>query len=335
MLGILTPIPARSSFLGVRGRRGDGFALTPSRSGRVAGMTTQSLPSYWQLRTMRLALPGVGTAFRRPLVMGIVNATPDSFSDGGRHATVEAAVAHGLSLVAEGADMLDVGGESTRPFSEPVSADEELRRVGEVVRQLAARAGVPVSIDTSKAAVAARAVALGAEIINDVTGLEGDPDMLRVAAESRAGICAMHMQGTPRSMQIDPRYDDVVGEIHAYLARRRDSLLAAGVPLDRICLDPGIGFGKTHAHNLKLLSHAGRFLDLGVPILVGHSRKGFIGTVIEQALGRPATIAERDGGTAGAACGLAAAGIQIVRVHAVGLVRSALELSCHVAAGPA
>jgi dihydropteroate synthase len=265
--------------------------------------------------------------------MGIVNATPDSFSDGGRHAGVEAAVAHGLALVAEGADILDVGGESTRPYSEPVSPDEELRRVGEVVRQLAERAGVPVSIDTSKATVAARAVDLGAEIINDVTGLEGDPDMLRVALDSRAGICAMHMQGTPQTMQVNPRYDDVVRDIHAYLERRRDSLLAAGIPLDRICLDPGIGFGKTHAHNLELMARAGEFLDLGVPILVGHSRKGFIGKSLEQALGRPVTLEERDGGTAGSSCGLAAAGIQIVRVHAVALVRTALELYCCTVVG--
>jgi len=260
--------------------------------------------------------------------MGIVNVTPDSFSDGGRHAGVEAAVNHGLMLVAEGADILDIGGESTRPYSVAVSADEELRRVGEVVRQLAGRAGVPISIDTSKAEVAAGAVELGAEIINDVTGLEGDPDMLRVALESRVGICAMHMQGTPQTMQDDPRYDDVVSDIHRYLQRRRDAILSAGIPLDRICLDPGIGFGKTHAHNLELMARAGEFLDLGVPILVGHSRKGFIGKAIEQVLGRPATLEERDGGTAGAACRLAAAGIQIIRVHAVGMVRTALELYC-------
>ena len=294
-------------------------------------MTAHSLPTHWQLRTMRLALPGGDGVIRRPLVMGIVNATPDSFSDGGRHAGVGEAVAHGLSLVAAGADILDVGGESTRPYSQPVSVDEELGRVGEVVRQLSGRAGVPISIDTSKAAVAAHAVELGAEIINDVTGLEGDPDMLRVAVESRAGICAMHMQGTPQTMQVDPRYDDVVHDIHRYLERRRDALLAAGIAIERICLDPGIGFGKTHAHNLELMARAGEFLDLGVPILVGHSRKGFIGKSLEQALGRPASLEERDGGTAGAACGLATAGVQIVRVHAVGLVRSALELSVRIA----
>lgn len=295
-------------------------------------MSTHPRPTHWQLRSRRLSLPD-GVSSRRPLVMGIVNATPDSFSDGGRHAGVEAAVAHGLALVAAGAEILDVGGESTRPFSEPVTQEEELRRVEEVVRQLAGQAGVPISIDTSKAAVAGRAIELGAEIINDVTGLEGDPGMLRVAVESGAGVCAMHMQGTPQTMQVDPRYVDVVGEIHAYLERRRDTLVAAGIALERICLDPGIGFGKTHAHNLELMSRVAEFLDLGVPILVGHSRKGFIGRSIERALGRPATLEERDAGTAGAACGLAVAGVQIVRVHAVGLVRSAMELHCLTAAG--
>jgi dihydropteroate synthase len=287
---------------------------------------TLRFPTHWRLRTRSLALPHPGSALERPLVMGIVNVTPDSFSDGGRHDSVEAAVAHGMRLAAEGADILDVGGESTRPYAAPVAADEELRRVGEVVRRLAAEAGVPVSIDTSKAIVAERAVALGAEIINDVTGLEGDPDMLRVAVATGAGVCAMHMRGTPRTMQVDPRYDDVVAEIHGYLAARRDALVAAGIPFEKICLDPGIGFGKTHAHNRELMAHAGRFLDLGPPILVGHSRKGFIGKSIEQALGRPATLDELDAGTAGAACGLAAQGIQIVRVHAVGQVRAALEL---------
>jgi dihydropteroate synthase len=145
----------------------------------------------------------------------------------------------------------------------------------------------------------------------------------------------MHMRGTPQTMQLDPRYDDVVAEIHAYLRQRRDALVAAGIPLDRICLDPGIGFGKTHAHNLALMAEAGQFLDLGCPVLVGHSRKGFIGKQLETALGRPATQADRDAGTAGAACGLAAAGVQIVRVHAVGLVRAALELFAATTHGPA
>ena len=276
-------------------------------------MTTTPLPTAWQLRSTRLTLPHPAGPLRRPLVMGIVNVTPDSFSDGGRHAAVDAAVTHGLRLVAEGADLLDVGGESTRPFSTPVNTAEEIRRTAEVVRRLVRESGVPVSIDTSKAAVAEHALECGAEIINDVTGLEGDAAMLALAVASRAGICAMHMQGTPATMQIDPRYSDVVEEIYQWLAARRDTLLAAGIDQGRICLDPGIGFGKTHAHNL------------GCPILVGHSRKGFIGKALEQALGRAATESDRDAGTAGIACRLAAAGIQIVRVHAVGFVRSALE----------
>jgi dihydropteroate synthase len=267
--------------------------------------------------------------------MGIVNVTPDSFSDGGRLAGVEAAVAHGKQLVEEGADILDVGGESTRPFSEPVSEAEELARISDVVQRLAAETSVPISIDTSKAAVAAQAIELGAEIINDVTGLEGDPAMLAVARDTGAGVCVMHMQGTPQTMQVDPRYGDVVAEIHDYLRQRRDALLAAGIPLEKICLDPGIGFGKTHAHNLVLMAHAARFLDLGCPILVGHSRKAFLAKVIEQRLGRPATEADRDAATAGAACALAAAGIQIIRVHAVGMVRTALEAFAATRGSPA
>jgi dihydropteroate synthase len=289
-------------------------------------MTHDSLPTHWRLRTRSLELPHPGGSLRRPLVMGIVNVTPDSFSDGGRHVGIDAAVEHALKLVADGADILDVGGESTRPFSEPVAEAEELRRVAEVVRRLAAESGVPVSIDTSKAAVAERAIDLGAEIINDVTGLEGDPRMLAVARTTGAGVCVMHMQGTPRTMQLEPRYGDVVGEIHAYLQARRDTLLAAGIPLEKICLDPGIGFGKTHEHNLELMRHAGRFLDLGTPILVGHSRKGFLAKAVEQSLGRSATEADRDAATAGSACSLAAQGVQIIRVHAVGLVRTALDL---------
>ena len=296
------------------------------------------LPTFWQLRTQQLTFPPAGASVR-PLVMGIVNVTPDSFSDGGRYDSAEAAIRHGLDLVAQGADILDVGGESTRPYSEPVDADEELRRIEPVVAGLAEQAGVPVSIDTSKAMVAERAVAMGAEIINDVTGLEGDPRMLEVAVESGAGVCCMHMQGTPQDMQVAPHYEDVVAEIHAYLTARREALSAAGIPRTRICLDPGIGFGKTHDHNLQLIQRVGAFLDLGVPILVGHSRKGFIGKAMRMTLtggGQPLAPEPvptdldqlwRDGGTVGVACCLAAAGVQIVRVHAVGLVRSALELS--------
>jgi len=292
---------------------------------RYIGPMAAPLPTAWRLRTLSLPLPHPGGAPRRPLVMGIVNVTPDSFSDGGRHADPGAAVDHGLRLAAEGAEILDVGGESTRPFSTPVDVAEELRRTAAVVDRLVRESRVPVSIDTSKAAVARRALDLGAEIINDVTGLAGDPEMLPLAAATGAGVCAMHMQGTPQTMQILPRYDDVVADIHAWLVARRAELLAAGIDRERICLDPGIGFGKTHAHNMALVRHAAAFLDLGQPILVGHSRKGFLGKLVEAALGRKADEALRDGATAGIACHLAAAGVQVVRVHAVGLVRGALE----------
>ena len=252
--------------------------------------------------------------------MGIVNVTPDSFSDGGRFYDPAAAVDHGLRLVEQGADLLDVGGESTRPYSTPISADEELRRVLPVVAALCERAGVPVSIDTSKAAVAAAALAAGAEIINDVTGLEGDPGMLQVAVDRGAGVCAMHMRGTPQTMQDDPQYADVVEEICGYLRGRRDALLAAGIERQRICLDPGIGFGKTHQHNLTLLAACSRFHALECPLLVGPSRKGFIGKVLED------KQADRTAGTIGVSLALARQGVQVLRVHDVGPVRQALLL---------
>jgi len=268
----------------------------------------------WQLRTGEIALS------HRPLLMGIINVTPDSFSDGGQCLDPAEAIEHGLRLVEQGADLLDVGGESTRPYSTPVDAAEELRRVLPVVQALCERTGVPVSIDTSKAVVAAEAVAAGAEIINDVTGLEGDPCMLGVARETGAGVCVMHMQGTPQNMQDDPRYGDVVEDIFRYLRERRDALLAHGLDRHRICLDPGIGFGKTHEHNLTLLAHCGRYHELGCPLLVGHSRKGFIGKVLGD------KHADRTAGTIGIALALARQGVQIIRVHDVLPVRQALLL---------
>lgn len=250
--------------------------------------------------------------------MAIVNVTPDSFSDGGRFLDVGAAVDHAMRLVAEGADLLDVGGESTRPYATPVSQDEELDRVAPVIERVVRLTDAPISIDTSKAAVAAAAIAAGAEIINDVTGLTGDPAMIATALATGAGVCAMHMQGTPQTMQDDPRYTNVVEEILAYLAQRRDALLAAGIGRERICLDPGIGFGKTHQHNLTLMANLGRFHELGCPVLAGHSRKGFLGKLLGDG------EADRDGATAGAALAAAGQGVQIVRVHAVQLVREAL-----------
>ena len=266
-------------------------------------------PVTWRLRTTSLPLP-VGTGDRRPLVMGIVNVTPDSFSDGGRHADVEAAVAHGLALVADGADLLDVGGESTRPYSTPVDAEEEWRRVGEVVHRLAREAGVPVSIDTSKAVVAAQAIAAGAEIINDVTGLEGDPNMVRVAVESGAAVCAMHMQGTPQTMQAAPHYDDVVAEVRAYFHQRLEALAALGIAPQRIVFDPGIGFGKTDEHNLALLRHLDQLAPAGRPLLLGVSRKSFIGRV----LGADG-LAGRSAATVALTSHARALGVRILRVH--------------------
>jgi dihydropteroate synthase len=252
--------------------------------------------------------------------MAIVNVTPDSFSDGGRNFSTTAAVDHALRLVEQGADILDIGGESTRPYSSPVDTDEELRRVIPVIAALSQQTSIPISIDTSKARVAHEAVAAGAEIINDVTALTGDPDMLTVARESSAGICAMHMQGTPATMQDDPRYNDVVREIITYLQQRRDWLHAAGIAPPRICLDPGIGFGKTHQHNLTLLAHCHEFHALGCPLLVGHSRKGFIAKVLGD------KTVDRTAGTIGVALSLARQGVQIIRVHDVAPVRQALLL---------
>jgi len=252
--------------------------------------------------------------------MGIVNVTPDSFSDGGKFLHPAAAVDRALTLEAEGADLLDIGGESTRPYARPVDPALELRRVIPVVAALAGRATVPISIDTSKADVAREALAAGAEIINDVSALAGDPRMIEVACASAAGICAMHMLGTPQTMQDDPRYADVVGEILDDLRARRGALVAAGIAAARIALDPGIGFGKTHQHNLTLLAQCHRFHELASPLLVGPSRKGFIGKILGD------READRTSGTVGVALSLAAQGVQIIRVHDVKPVREALLL---------
>ncbi len=268
----------------------------------------------WKLRQRTVAFR------KRPLVMGIVNATPDSFSDGGRFVEPERAIEHARQLVRDGADILDIGGESTRPYSTPVSESEELKRVVPIIAAISSETDVPISVDTSKAVVARAAIEAGAQIINDVTALAADPKMLAVALESGAGVCLMHMQGTPQTMQDRPSYGDVVADIFDYLKFRAESLVAAGLDGERICLDPGIGFGKTHQHNLTLLANCWRFHALGYPLLVGHSRKGFIAKLIGD------QEASRTAGTVGAACSLAAQGVQIVRVHDVRQVREALLL---------
>jgi dihydropteroate synthase len=257
---------------------------------------------------------------RGPLVMGILNVTPDSFSDGGKHSTVDQAVDAALRMQDDGADILDIGGESTRPYSDPVAAAEELRRVVPVIERLRDQVTIPISIDTSKAVVAKAALDAGAEIINDVTGLEGDPQMREVAIEAKAGVCVMHMQGTPQTMQDQPHYDDVVEEIANYLQQRWDWCVSQGIDPLSICLDPGIGFGKTHEHNLELIRNVARFVGLGRPILIGHSRKGFIGKVIGD------KTADRDAGTLGISLAMAVAGAAVIRVHAVRATVDALKL---------
>lgn len=269
--------------------------------------------TQWQLRTRSLALT------RRPLLMGIVNVTPDSFSDGGKFFDPQRAIDHALKLVDDGADLIDIGGESTRPYATPVDADEELRRVLPVIEGVCRQNKTPVSIDTSKPQVAEAAIAARAEIINDITGF-ADPAMIDVARDTAAGICVMHMQGTPQTMQDNPTYDDVVEEIFNYLQERKTSLMAAGIAASRICLDPGVGFGKTHKHNLTLAAHCDRFHDLGQPLLVGHSRKGFIGKVLGD------KTADRTSGNIGVALALARQGVQILRVHDIRPIREALLL---------
>lgn len=278
-------------------------------------------PRIWKIKGRTLSIGP------RPLLMGIVNVTPDSFSDGGRFLDPKAAVEHAQRLIHEGADLLDIGGESTRPGSEPIPLDEELRRVMPVVEALAARVAVPISVDTSKADVARRALQSGAAIINDVTALVGDSEMVEVAARSAAGVVVMHMQGRPATMQNEPTYADVVEEVLAFLRNRLDELARQGIDQSRVAVDPGIGFGKTLEHNLQILHHVERFGELGRPVCIGHSRKKIIGTLT----GRP--VQDRRYGTIGAALALAHKGVAILRVHDVAAVREALDLFLAVARG--
>lgn len=222
---------------------------------------------------------GVADLSRHGLIMGVLNVTPDSFSDGGSYFDPAAALNHARELIADGADIIDVGGESTRPGSDPVSVEEEIRRVCPVIRAVRAESDVLISIDTSKALVAEEAVKAGADIINDVTGLTGDPAMPEVAARSGAGIVLMHMQGEPRTMQVAPHYEDVVAEVREFLRQRISLALSYGMVAERLAIDPGIGFGKTQEHNLALLRETGRFAELDRPVLIGVSRKSFLGRI--------------------------------------------------------
>jgi len=255
--------------------------------------------------------------------MGIVNVTPDSFSDGGRYLDPDAAIAHGRELLVAGADVLDVGGESTRPGARAVSAAAEKARVLPVIGELAA-GGARVSIDTSKAEVAAAALGAGASIVNDVTAL-GDPEMAAVCADARCGVVLMHMKGTPRTMQDDPTYDDVVAEVRGFLAGRLAVATAAGIEADRVWLDPGIGFGKTVDHNVELIARIDRIADIGRTVVVGASRKNFIGAVT----GRP--VEERLGGSIAAGLAAVAGGAGVLRVHDVAATVEALRIGRAIA----
>lgn len=258
--------------------------------------------------------------------MGVLNVTPDSFSDGGRFMEVPRAVAAAEAMVAGGADIIDVGGESTRPYSTPVSLEEELARtipvVGELARVLSPAA---ISIDTTKAEVARQATSAGASIINDISALRADPDMARVAADSGAKVVLMHMQGTPADMQVAPSYRDVIGEIYGFLAERIDFATGAGISRERLIIDPGIGFGKSVAHNLAIIRQLRRFRELGCPVLVGPSRKSFLGAVCG------AQLEARDCATAACVALLVLGGADIVRVHDVAKAREAVLLAEAVA----
>jgi dihydropteroate synthase len=246
----------------------------------------------------------------RTLVMGILNVTPDSFSDGGRYFDPESAVGRGVEMVRDGADIIDIGGESTRPGSDPVSVEEERERVVPVIKRLASEVDVPISIDTRKHEVAAAALDAGATIVNDVTA-GSDPEMFGLARDTGAGMVLMHMKGEPKTMQENPHYEDVVREVREYLEARMRVAVEAGLEWDRLCVDPGLGFGKSTSHSLRLMKETDSLLDLARPLLVGPSRKSFIGDALDTDVG------ERLEGTAGAVAYMMAMGAHIVRIHDV------------------
>ncbi len=262
---------------------------------------------------------------RRPAVMGIVNVTPDSFSDGGVNLRPEAAISTAVRLLDEGAAIVDVGGESTRPGSEGVPLDEELRRVVPVLEGLA---GLPVSIDTAKAEVARRALELGAELVNDVTALRGEPALAEVVAAAGSSLCLMHMRGTPRTMQVDPTYDDVVSEVAGFLEERLRFAVSQGIAEERICLDPGIGFGKTPEQNLELVRRLDVLTALGRPVLIGFSRKSTLGRL----LGDPEATTGTVAASVGAAVAAYERGASIFRVHDVAEHVEALAVAAAVTA---
>jgi dihydropteroate synthase len=308
-----------------RARRADGAVAVQGSIGELQRWAAeQGKPRHDEIAAGLAALAAprrdwAGLRLDRPRLMGVLNVTPDSFSDGGDFIDPERAVAQGRALAASGADIVDVGGESTRPGAEPVSPEDELRRIEPVVRRLAAD-GITVSIDTRRGAVMKAALAAGARIVNDVTALTGDAESLAIAAASDAALVLMHMAGDPRTMQVDPRYDDVTLDVFDFLETRIAACVAAGIPRERIAVDPGIGFGKNDAHNLALLARLALFHGTGCAVLLGASRKSFIGRL---GGGGPR---QRLGGSLAAALAAAAQGVQLLRVHDVAETRQALAL---------
>ena len=293
-------------------------------------------PSSARARVLLAAALARATAPRPPRLLAVLNVTPDSFSDGGRWNDPARAVERGLELVTQGAHALDIGGESSRPGSLPVDLEEERRRVLPVIRELALQTKVPISVDTTKARLAAEAIDLGATMVNDISAGRFDPEMIPLVARRGCSLALMHMQGTPADMQDAPRYADVVDEVLAFLRERASAAWRAGIPLERLWVDPGIGFGKTLEHNLQLLARLGELRSLGIPLLVGPSRKSFIATIharegsAEQA-GEP-SAKERIGGTAAAICACVHGGAVLLRVHDVPVMAEAMRVARAIAA---
>ena len=253
-------------------------------------------------------------------IMGIINVTPDSFSDGGKYANVEAAVMRAKQMVADGADIIDIGGESSRPGAEPITANEECRRVIPVVQALAEQFQIPISVDTYKAKVAREALSAGACVINDITALHGDPNMCQIIADAQAGVILMHMQGVPATMQKAPTYQNVVAEVHAWLTEVASQAVDRGIDSSRIMIDPGIGFGKTIDHNLEILRHLMQFRGIGYPMLVGVSRKKFIGRILDL------PVHQREEGTAATVAWSIINGANMVRVHDVAKMKQVAQV---------
>ena len=296
-------------------------ALALERGASPQLVDADRIPSDIQARLTQPRAPISGIAFDVPRIMGILNITPDSFSDGGVHFDPDDAVCAATQMVNAGADILDIGGESTRPGAEVIEIDEEKRRTTPVVAALSAAVNTPLSIDTRKADVASAALDAGAAIVNDVSGFSFDDDLAPLCAERGAPVCLMHAQGDPANMQENPRYENVVQDVYAFLARRVDNLTAKGIPRNQIIVDPGIGFGKTLDHNLALLRDIAVFHGLGCPILLGASRKRFIGVI-----GDAPNAADRGPGSIAVGLAALAQGVQLLRVHDVAMTTQAIRL---------